>query len=178
MLRRDHARATNPGSRQGHPLRPRTFSAGPPSTRDSRGTAGPSRRGRLWSARAGAHAFAADSRPVSAGRGVSAARTSAQLPGALAPRSRGSKLAALGPGLEALSVLKRRARLVPEPAVSEFSPNPRVLASRTLQQCRYSVAARTVKVGARTSEPHFGCLPRLPGLRPVFKRGEKSASNK
>lgn len=87
--------------------------------------------------------FAAVSGPASArGRAV-AARTGAQPRGALALRSRGSKLAATGPGLQAPSALiAARARDFPGAGNSpEFSPNPCLITFRTLQQCRYSAAA-------------------------------------
>lgn len=131
-------------------------------------------RGRLWSARAGAHALCSGLGPVRARRRVAAARTGAQLRGALAPRSRGSKLAALGPGLRALSALKRRARLLREPAASGVLAQSRCgyfshIATVSLQRG----CSRTGKVGARTLEPRFGRLPKPTGLSLGFKSGKK-----
>ena len=113
-------------------------SACPPSTGDSWETAG-------WLGEVGYEAhrqvrtlFAAVSGPASArGRAV-AARTGAEPRGALALRSRGSKLAATGPGLQAPSALiAARARDFPGAGKSlEFSPNPCLVTFRTLQQCR------------------------------------------
>lgn len=60
------------------------------------------------------------------------------------PRSRGSKLAATGPGLQAPSALRAaRARdFLGAGKSPEFSPNPSLVTFRTLQQCRYSAAAQ------------------------------------
>lgn len=144
MPRHDHVCAPNPGSPSGTSRNSRTSSACPPSTGDSWGTAG-------WLGEVGYEArrqvrtlFAAVSGPASArGRAV-AARTGAQPRGALVPRSRGSKLAATGPGLQAPSALRAaRARdFLGAGKSPEFSPNPILVTFRTLQQCRYSAAAQ------------------------------------
>ena len=121
----------------------KTSSACPPSTGDSWETASWLGEVSYEAHRQVRTLFAAVSGPASArGRAV-AARTGAQPRGALALRSRGSKLAATGPGLQAPSALTAaRARDFPGAGNSpEFSPNPCLITVRTLQQCRYSAAA-------------------------------------
>lgn len=120
----------------------RTSSACPPSMGDSWGTAG--RLGKVGSGARGQvrTLFGAVSSPASARRRVVAARTGAQPPGSLVPRSRRSKLAATGPGLQALSVLSTaRAWLSRGRQSPEFLLSLSLVTLRTLQQCRYSAAA-------------------------------------
>lgn len=143
MPRHDHVRAPNPGSPLGTSRNSRTSSACPPSTGDSWGTAGWPGEVCYEARRQVRTLFAAVSGPPSTrGRAV-AARTGAQPRGALAPRPRGCKLAAKGPGLQAPSALSAaRARDFPGAGKSpEFSPNPCQVTFRTLQQCRYSAVA-------------------------------------
>lgn len=105
-----------------------------------------------------------------------ATRTGAQSRGTLAPRSCGSKLAAPGPGLQALSVLKRRARahLSREPAASGVLAQSRSdYFSRIATVLLQRGGSGIVKVGARTSELRLGRTPRPSSLRLASLGGKK-----